>query len=163
VSFSPQGTVKAVRQVTARFSEAMVPLGDPRVSAAAFVVDCAAPGTARWIDSRTWSYDFKNDLPAGMRCSFTLSAGLKTLHGATFPGRPQFTFDTGGPSILESRPWADSSEIDEQQAFVLVLDAQPDEQSILEHAQFGVEGIPQMVGAALLSGADSSGQAALSR
>jgi hypothetical protein len=64
-SFSPQGTVKQVRQVTARFSEPMVPLGDPRVSAAAFSVNCAPPGTARWIDSRTWSYDFKNDLPAG--------------------------------------------------------------------------------------------------
>ena len=154
VSFSPQGTVKGVRQVTARFSEAMVPLGDPRVSAAAFAVDCAAPGTARWIDSRTWSYDFKHDLPAGIRCSFTLSAGLKTLRGATFAGQPQFNFDTGGPSIVEARPWADSSDIDEQQAFVLVLDAQADEQSILEHAQFGVEGIAQMVGATILSGPD---------
>ncbi len=118
------------------------------------MVNCSAPGTARWIDSRTWSYDFKKDLPAGLRCSFTLSAGLKTLRGATFAGRPQFTFDTGGPSIVESRPWADSSDIDEQQAFVLVLDAQADEQSILEHAQFAVGGIPQMVGATLMSGAD---------
>ena len=31
--FSPQGTVKRVRQVTARFSEPMVPLGDPRGAA----------------------------------------------------------------------------------------------------------------------------------
>jgi hypothetical protein len=28
--FSPQGTVKTTRQVSVRFSEAMVPLGDPR-------------------------------------------------------------------------------------------------------------------------------------
>jgi len=30
--FSPQGTVKGVRQVTARFSEPMVPFGDPRIA-----------------------------------------------------------------------------------------------------------------------------------
>ncbi len=28
--FSPQGTVKTVRQVSVRFSEQMVPFGDPR-------------------------------------------------------------------------------------------------------------------------------------
>src|SRR5260370_4920459 len=30
VTFSPQGTIKNVRQVVARFSQPMVPLGDPR-------------------------------------------------------------------------------------------------------------------------------------
>ena len=154
VSFAPQGTVKQVRQVTARFSEAMVPLGDPRVNAAAFSVDCPAPGTPRWIDSRTWSYDFKNDLPAGLRCTFTLNANLKTLRGAGFAGPARFTFDTGGPSMVETRPWTDSSDIDEEQAFVVILDAQPDPQSILDHAGFGVEGIPQMVGVTIMSGAD---------
>ncbi len=118
------------------------------------MVNCPAPGTARWIDSRTWSYDFKNDLPAGLRCTFTLSPNLKTLRGAGFAGSPQFTFDTGGPSIIETRPWTDSSDIDEAQAFVLALDAPADEQSVLEHAAFGVEGIPQMVGVTILSGAD---------
>jgi uncharacterized protein YfaS (alpha-2-macroglobulin family) len=154
VNFSPQGTIKQVRQVTARFSEAMVPLGDPRVNSAAFIVNCPAPGTARWIDSRTWSYDFKNDLSAGLRCTFTLNPDLKTLRGARFAGRTQFTFDTGGPSIIETRPWTDSTDIDEAQAFVLALDAPVDEQSVLEHATFGVEGIAQMVGATILTGAN---------
>jgi hypothetical protein len=155
VFFSPQGTVKQVRQVTARFSEPMVPLGDPRVNADAFAVYCPAKGKARWIDSRTWSYDFDHDLPAGLRCNFTLSAGLKTLSGAVFAGQPQFTFDTGGPSIVESRPYADSSDIDEGQAFVLALDAPADNQSILAHASFAIEGIQQMVGATIMSGADA--------
>ncbi|HEY2106823.1 MAG TPA: MG2 domain-containing protein, partial [Candidatus Binataceae bacterium] len=153
VFFSPQGTVKQVRQVTARFSAPMVPLGDPRVNANAFAVNCPAKGKARWIDSRTWSYDFDHDLPAGLRCSFTLNAGMKTLNGAAFAGQPQFIFDTGGPAIVESRPYADSTDIDEGQAFVLALDAPADEQSILEHASFAVEGIQQMVGATIMSGA----------
>jgi len=46
-AFSPQGTVKAVRQVTARFSEPMVPLGDPREARDPFEVSCPEPGTAR--------------------------------------------------------------------------------------------------------------------
>lgn len=154
VSFSPQGTIKQVRQVTARFSEPMVPLGDPRVNANVFSVDCPAKGKARWIDSRTWSYDFDHDLSAGLRCSFKLAAGLKSLRGAPFAGQPQFVFDTGGPSILETRPWADSSDIDEEQAFVLALDAQPDLQSVLDHAYFAVEGVTQRVGATVMTGAD---------
>ena len=153
--FSPQGTVKQVRQVTARFSQPMVPLGDPRVNANAFAVNCPAKGKPRWIDSRTWSFDFNNDLPAGLRCTFRLSPGLKTLSGTGFAGQPQFTFDTGGPSILESRPYADSTDIDEEQAFVLALDAAADQQSILQHASFAVEGIPQMVGATIMSGASA--------
>src|SRR5208283_2744423 len=132
VRFSPQGTVKQVRQVTARFSEPMVPLGDPRDKTSPFVVDCPAHGAARWIDSRNWSYDFDQDLPAGLRCSFKLRAGLKSLAGKAFTDLRAFNFDTGGPSIVDQRPWPESNDIDEEQAFVLVLDADPDPESILE-------------------------------
>ena len=38
--FSPQGEVKGVRQVSARFAQAMVPFGDPR-ELDPFEVDCA--------------------------------------------------------------------------------------------------------------------------
>ncbi|MET0264275.1 MAG: hypothetical protein ABW202_01570, partial [Duganella sp.] len=55
-AFSPTGTVKGVRQVTARFSSQMVPLGDMRLSDP-FSVDCAQPGKGRWIDGSNWSYD----------------------------------------------------------------------------------------------------------
>ncbi len=38
--FSPQGTVKGARQVSVRFSEQMVPLGDPRGLIDPFDIDC---------------------------------------------------------------------------------------------------------------------------
>src|SRR5208282_158897 len=91
-----------------------------------FDIDCVEQGSARWVDSFTWSYDFKGDLPAGVRCSFKLRAGLKTLDGRPVAGRGAFSFDTGGPSILDSRPWSSNENIDEQQAFVLILDAVAD-------------------------------------
>ena len=154
VRFSPQGTVKQVRQVTARFSEPMVPLGDPRDTTSPFVIDCPAHGAARWIDSRNWSYDFDQDLPAGVRCSFKLRGGLKSLAGKAFTDQRAFNFDTGGPSIVDQRPWPESNDIDEEQAFVLVLDADPDPESILEHASFSVEGMPQKIGVTIMSGDD---------
>ncbi len=152
--FSPRGTVKQIRQVTARFSQAMVPLGDPRASVTPFDIDCAPKGAARWIDSFNWSYDFASDLPAGVRCTFTLHPGLKALSGEAVAGAPPFTFDTGGPSVLESRPWSDSDSIDEQQAFVLMLDSAVDVASIPDHASFSVEGVAETVGVTVMQGAD---------
>ena len=160
VTFSPQGTIKNVRQAVARFSQPMVPLGDPRVQQSPFQIDCPDHGTerwhgtARWIDSRQWSYDFDRDLPAGVRCTFTLVPGLKTLKGAALADHPPFVFDTGGPAVIETRPWMGDTGIDEHQAFILVLDAEPVEQTVLEHAEFAVQGMPQRVGASLVSGAD---------
>src|SRR3984957_15929002 len=84
VPFSPQGTVKQVRQVTARFSEPMVPLGDPRDTTAPFEIDCPEHGAGPWIDTRNWSYAFDQDLPAGVRCTFKLRAGLKSLAWKAF-------------------------------------------------------------------------------
>ena len=86
----------------------MVPLGDPRIKQSPFQIECPEHGTARWIDSREWSYDFDRDLPAGIRCTFTLAHGLKTLKGAALEGRAPFVFDTGGPAVIDTTPWEGS-------------------------------------------------------
>ncbi|HUA34669.1 MAG TPA: MG2 domain-containing protein [Candidatus Binataceae bacterium] len=152
--FSPTGTIKEVRQVTARFSQPMVPLGDPRVSVSPFAIDCPQKGAARWIDSFNWSFDFKQDLPAGVQCTFTLRSGLKTLAGQPVASAPPFQFDTGGPSVIETRPWMDSNAIDEQQAFVLMLDTTVDQSTIPSHASFSVSGIAENIGVTVMSGAN---------
>jgi uncharacterized protein YfaS (alpha-2-macroglobulin family) len=154
LSFSPQGSVKPVRQVTARFSTPMVLLGDPRASLLPFDIACDAKGTARWIDSFTWSYDFSQDLPAGLRCRFTLHERLKSLSGESFVAHPSFEFDTGGPSIVETRPWEGDETIDEEQAFILMLDTAPDPATVAENASFSVEGLPERVGVRIIQGAD---------
>ena len=150
--FSPQGVVKQVRQVIARFSQPMVSFGDPRV-ADPFEIDCAEPGAGRWVDSRTWAYDFKRDLPAGVRCRFQLRSGLTSPTGKTVSGQQTFTFSTGGPAILSSIPSAGGESIEEEQAFVLNLDAEATESSILAHAGFSIEGLPQRAGVRLMTGA----------
>ena len=151
--FSPQGTVKDVRQAAARFSEPMVAFGDPRGAPDPFVVQCPEPGTGRWVDPRQWVYDFARDLPGGLRCTFQLRPGLQTLDGRPVTAPGAFTFTTGGPSIRDSTPRAGSEWIDEEQAFLLVLDAAPTPESLERHVGFSVEGLPQRVGARVVTGA----------
>lgn len=150
-SFSPEGTVKAVRQVTARFSEPMVSFGDPRQSDP-FDVDCPLPGTGRWADHRNWVYDFPRDLPAGVQCSFVLRSDLRSLAGEGVDAA-RFAFSTGGPAILESLPY-EQSQIEEEQAFVLALDAFADSPGILEHAWCDAQGIEERIGVRLVEDED---------
>lgn len=147
--FSPTGTVKQIRQVTARFSADMVPFGDLRLTAP-FAVDCAAPGQGRWIDSRNWSYDFEQDLPAGVACSFTLKA-QQDLAGKPLAGVQRFAFNTGGPAVVRMAP-GEGMQVDENQIFVLGLDAPATDDSVLAHAWCRVENVGEKIGVRLLQG-----------
>lgn len=149
--FSPQNTVKNVRQVTARFSEQMVPFGDPRLTEP-FAITCPAKGSGRWADARNWVYDFDEDLPAGISCTFVLKDNTTTLSGKPVEGKRSFTFSTGGPAIRMSNPREGRERIAEDQVFILVLDANADEQSVLDHVYFSVEGINEKIGIRILKG-----------
>jgi alpha-2-macroglobulin len=148
--FSPQGVVKGVRQVTARFSEQIVPFGDPRL-VEPFDIKCPEKGQTRWADAKNWIYDFDRDLPAGVKCEFALKTGLKTLAGSPVSGQQQFFFSTGGPAIKISYP-PEGSGIDEDQAFMLLLDAEATEESVLANASCAVEGINERIGVKIVKG-----------
>lgn len=153
--FSPEGQVKAVRQVTARFSRPMVAFGDPR-SEAPFTVDCpdagaAARGAGRWVDGSIWSYDFERDLPGATACRFTLRAGLRDLSGQPVGGKRSFSFTTGGPAVIRMQPH-EGSLVDENQVFLLALDAPASAQSIERQAWCRADGINEKIGVRLLTG-----------
>ena len=79
--FAPGGEeARGARQIIIRFSAPMIAFGDPRAAAPA-VIDCAASGSGRWLDERTWSYDFDAALPAGLACRARLARGLAALDG----------------------------------------------------------------------------------
>ena len=150
--FSPQGSVKGVRQVTARFTSAVVALGDPRLPDP-FQVTCAAPGKGRWADGRNWVYDFDADLPGGERCRFIAKRSLRALDGAVLTGTRAFTFTTGGPAVLASLPREGWQAIDADQIFVLKLDALATLDSIREHVHCAIDGIAEAVPVEVLMGA----------
>ena len=151
--FSPQGSLKDVRQVTARFSEAMVAFGDPRLPEP-FLIDCPAAGHGRWADGRNWVYDFETDMAAGQVCHFTLKAEARSLAGAAFEQHPVFSFDTGGPAIRTSMPSAGDSSIDADQIFILALDAPTDTVSVLAHASCTIANLAERVPLDILTGAE---------
>ncbi len=150
-SFSPQGEIKAVRQVRARFAMPMVALGDPR-EATPFDIDCAEPGTGRWADARNWVFDFERDLPAGVRCHFAVKGGLLSLDGTALPTGQRFAFSTGGPAILRSLPEEGDERVDEHQSFILGLDAPAKPASISAHAYCTAAGVNERIGVRLISG-----------
>lgn len=150
--FSPQGTIKGIRQATARFTSPMVALGDPRM-ADPFTIDCPAPGRGRWADMKTWVYDFDGDLAAGLRCSFTLKPEVRDAAGRSVGGTSRFSFDTGGPSVIASLPRRGDRAIDENQVFLLALDGAVTPQSVAANAACAVAGLPELIPLDVLDGA----------
>lgn len=149
--FSPQGTVKAVRQAQARFSQPVVALGDLR-AAPPFDVDCPVAGSGKWLDDRTWVYDFESDLPGAVRCEFTVRAGLKDAAGERLQAET-FRFDTGGPQVVALRPEDGDSGIDERQVFVLAFDTRVKPGSLATHAACQVKGLAERIEVEVLQGA----------
>ncbi|MGA3086141.1 MAG: MG2 domain-containing protein [Thermodesulfobacteriota bacterium] len=153
--FSPQGSVKGVRQVSARFSKSMVPFGDPRLEDP-FSIDCAEKGQGRWVDGKTWSYDFEKDLAAGLVCTFQVKPNVKSLANEPIGGQRTFSFNTGGPSVKNSRPEDGQNSIDESQVFIFSLEAEADEDSVLKNVYFSIQGIQERVGLKLIKGPEKN-------
>ncbi len=55
----------AIERFTVRFTDPMVPLGDPR-AASPFDVKCAVAGEGRWVDQRTFVHEFDSPLHGGI-------------------------------------------------------------------------------------------------
>lgn len=160
--FSPQGVVKQVRQVTARFATQMVAFGDLR-AADPFAVDCPVPGHGRWIDGETWSYDFERDLPGAVACKFTLEDDARDLAGAPLAGQHAFALSTGGPQVVQSLPREGNEYIDERQVFLLMLDAVPRDDTVAANAWCRADGVNEKIGVRVLTGAERERYLALSR
>ncbi|MDP1635372.1 MAG: hypothetical protein Q8L69_11915, partial [Gallionellaceae bacterium] len=150
--FSPTGEVKKVRQVSVRFSEQMVAFGDPR-EVNPFDIVCPAPGKGHWADQRNWIYDFDYDLPAGVACTFTIKKGLTALSSDPVKTTRAYSFNTGGPAVMQSEPYSGSwSTVDENQIFVFGLDAPATADSIQKHVHCQVDGIAEQVPVKLITG-----------
>ncbi|OUL84744.1 alpha-2-macroglobulin family protein [Paraburkholderia hospita] len=131
---TPQGKVAQVRQVVVKFDESMVAFGAPDLPAPARI-KCndasASAGQPRWIDDKTWAWDFTADLPPGVACSVDLNDGLKSSAGQALTGPRHYAFETGGPFVQNVQPYG--GEIEEDQAFVLRLNGPATDASVRQH------------------------------
>jgi len=176
LNLSPQGSVKKVQQVIAKFSADMVAMGDFNLNSAAktttpttndsttetqdnpqdpFSIQCneepLPQHRTRWADSKTWVLDFQSPLPAGWRCELKLKKKTKDRLGQTVTaGQSEYIFSTSGPAILELMP--SEGQIEPDQHFVILTDGGLDSESILKHAFFEIQGMPGRNNAKILEG-----------
>ena len=108
----------AINRFTIRFSESIVPLGDPRAAAPASVT-CPVASTGRWADQQTYVYEFAKALPGGLTCEVKLRDGLRSQRGSTVTGTSSFKIDTGGPSVRAMLPAEYDGDIEEDQHFLV--------------------------------------------
>lgn len=150
---SPQGEVAQVRQVTVKFSEAVVPFGDLRLPDP-FNVACEGPvraGSGRWANDRVWLYDFREALPPGTRCTLKARADWKPLNGA-LTGSTDYAFSTGGPAVVSTLPYA-GNQVEEDQHFLLQLSGPAVEASVAANAHCEVEGVGERMPVRIVGGA----------
>ncbi|MFT3663710.1 alpha-2-macroglobulin family protein [Piscinibacter sp.] len=152
-TMTPRGEVAQVRQVTLRFSEAVVPFGDLRLPDPARVrcEGTSISGRGRWADERTWLYDFSAALPPGSRCTLQIDAGWKPLNGSV-SGAREFGFGTGGPAVVSTQPWSGAT-IEEDQHFLLRLSGAAAPASVAANAWCEVEGIGERLPLKIVEGA----------
>ena len=87
--FSPQGATSGVRQIVIDFDRAAVTFGETKLPAPVEVqcsLDSATAGTGRWINERSWAYDFTNPIPAGVACKAELKPQNLNFLGGVITG-----------------------------------------------------------------------------
>lgn len=136
------GAAGAVERYTIRFSQPMVPLGDPRAPAP-FTTACQ--GIGRWVDQQTWVFDFAAALSGDAKCSFDAAKGLKSVAGFALNGRATYSVDAGGPSARAVLPSGDGDEIEEDQVFLVAATQMPIRASVAANAYCAVDGIGEKI------------------
>lgn len=144
--FLPEGRVSSVEAVQLRFSAPAAAFGDAAAEAPVVLVcDGPAPqGRGRWLDDTRWTYAFDSTLPAGVRCVAGSNPDFRDLDGRALPADLRYEFDTGAPSIVETRPYP-GGEIDEEQVFILRFDAPVDALAVAEHSHCVVRGLGEKI------------------
>ena len=130
-----------IDRFTIRFSQAMVPLGDPRAKPAASS-DCPGASAGRWVDPQTFVIDFQRPLPGGTSCKVKLREGLATQSGIRLSTGAAYSIDTAGPSVRAVlAPGESGSDIDEDQVFLVATNTQADPASVAAKAGCAIDGI----------------------
>lgn len=152
----PQGEAKQVRQVSVNFDAPVKALGD-LTGPAPVSWDCSGTtlkGQGRWVDTQTWTLDFTQTLPAGVRCEFKPVANFKDLASKPVKANPVYRFHTGGPNLERIETSHGRQGIDEDAVFLVHATGPIDFSTVEAHAWCTVEGLGEKLPVKLLPAAD---------
>jgi len=161
-TFSPHNLSESINQIRAVFSEKVI-TSAAKDSADVFEVTCQPQfaGRARWENENTWVYTFVTNLPfnrvpGGTKCSVTLREEFK--RNKRVEGKTAYNFQVDGPNILVMEPGSAMGNaeetVSEDQIFLLGLDANVVEDSVLRNLYFEVWGTQTRVEARVLNEAE---------
>ncbi len=134
----------AIERFTVRFTQPMVPLGDPR-AASPFEVECPVAGEGRWVDQTTFVHEFAGPLPGGVTCSFKFRPKLRSLAGYEVTGQSEFKVDSGGPIARAVLPSRYGGTIEEDQVFLVAANMGVDRASVSAGAYCAVDGLGEKI------------------
>ena len=141
---SAGGNGGVIDRFTMRFSEPMVPLGDPRATSP-IAMKCTVSGTGRWVDPQTFVHEFAKPLPGGITCDATLRANLASVRGVAAGGQKSFKIDTGGPTARAVLPATYDGDIEEDQIFLVAANVAPTRASVSTAGYCAVDGIGEKI------------------
>ena len=134
----------AVNRFTLRFSEGMVPLGDPRADAPADLT-CSVGATGRWADQQTYVFDFETELPGGLTCAVALKSDLKTQRGVGVGNGQKFIIDTGGPVARSVMTSGIYGPVEEDQVFLVATNVPATSASVAANGYCAVDGVGEKI------------------
>ena len=138
------GNGGTIDRFTLRFSENMVPLGDPRATPPV-AITCPVASTGRWVDAQTFVEDFERALPGGLTCEVKLRDGLTSARGVAVTGQRDFKIDTGGPSARAVLPGSYDGDIEEDQVFLVATNTPAAKASVATNGYCAVDGIGEKI------------------
>lgn len=144
--FLPQGRASGVEAVQLRFSSSAVAFGDADAQAPV-VLACEGPvpeGQGRWLDDTRWTYTFEHTAPAGVRCVAKVDPKFRDTNGQALKESVRYEFDTGAPAVTDFRPYP-GVDIDEEQVFILSLNAPVAPEDVARHSHCEVEGVAERI------------------
>lgn len=143
--FSPQGTVAKIESVQVTFNEPVIAFGDAAAPAPVHVAcdNDALVGDGRWTDSRNWTYVFRAPPGPGVKCSANVDEAFRTSAGQRITGKASYTFGTGGPQVVEVRPYGNQA--DEDQIFILQFNGAVNSATLRDYTHCAVQGLGEAV------------------
>lgn len=154
-SVVPSGTVARADFVRVTFIEEVIELGADSVDP--FVVECdkgPIAGSAKWPDNRTWQYDFATALTEPQDCVIRSNPEFADLNGVSL-NESKYSFKTGNLTV-DARPWPSSSEISEDQYFILAFNGAIANSQLEQHGYCAVDGVGERLPLKVLDASEVS-------